>query len=254
VDVRCSDWESTLEPRPEEPAGQPAIRLGLQQIRGFPVGAGARQVEARRVCAFRDVQDLCLRAELDAKARRVLADAGALRGLAGHRHRAHWATAGVEAARPLLTAAPEAAVTLPVPSEAENLLADYASLGFTLGRHPLRILRARLQAGRCLSSQALRALAHGTPVRHAGLVTSRQRPSTANGTTFLTLEDEHGMVNVIVWRRLYEQQRRVLLESRLLCVEGRVESADGVQHLVASRLQDLSALLGELDVRARDFH
>ncbi|MBM4228148.1 MAG: error-prone DNA polymerase [Gammaproteobacteria bacterium] len=254
VDVRCSDWESTLEPRPEEPAGQPAIRLGLQQIRGFPVGAGARLVEARRVCAFRDVQDLCLRAELDAKARRVLADAGALRGLAGHRHRAHWATAGVEAARPLLTAAPEAAVTLPVPSEAENLLADYASLGFTLGRHPLRILRARLQAGRCLSSQALRALAHGTPVRHAGLVTSRQRPSTANGTTFLTLEDEHGMVNVIVWRRLYEQQRRVLLESRLLCVEGRVESADGVQHLVASRLQDLSALLGELDVRARDFH
>ncbi|MEN9727303.1 MAG: polymerase, partial [Pseudomonadota bacterium] len=227
---------------------------GLQQIRGLSATAGGRLVQARKAGAFRDVQDLCLRAGLDAKARGLLAEAGALRGLAGHRHRAHWAAAGVEASRPLLAAAPEQDVRLPVPSEAANLLADYASLGFTLGRHPLEILRARLKARRCLSSQALRALTHGTPVRHAGLVTSRQRPSTANGTTFLTLEDEHGMVNVIVWRSLYEQQRRVLLESRLLCVEGRVESADGVQHLVASRLHDLSALLGELDVRARDFH
>ena len=254
VDVRCSDWECTLEPRADDADRQPAIRLGLQQIRGLSTTAGGRLVEARKAGAFRDVQDLCLRAGLDAKARSLLAEAGALRGLAGHRHRAHWAAAGVESSRPLLAAAPEEKVRLPVPGEAANLLADYASLGFTLGRHPLEILRARLKARRCLNSRALRALMHGTPVRHAGLVTSRQRPSTANGTTFLTLEDEHGMVNVIVWRSLYEQQRRVLLESRLLCVEGRVESADGVQHLVASRLHDLSALLGELDVRARDFH
>ncbi len=100
----------------------------------------------------------------------------------------------------------------------------------------------------------MRALPHNTPVRAAGLVTVRQRPQTANGTTFITLEDEDGVVNVVVWRDLAERQRRIFLESQLLAVDGVLESADGVQHLIARRLHDFSPLLGALDARSRDFH
>jgi error-prone DNA polymerase len=132
--------------------------------------------------------------------------------------------------------------------------ADYASLGLTLGRHPLSMLRRQLAARRCRRSRELAPLAHGTPVRLAGLVTLRQRPETASGVTFVTLEDEDGLFNVVVWKHVAERQRRVLLESRLLQVEGRLESAEGVQHLIAERLQDLSPLLGALDgPGSRDF-
>ena len=110
-----------------------------------------------------------------------------------------------------------------------------------------------LAARRCRRSRDFATLAHGTPVRLAGLVTMRQRPETASGVTFVSLEDEDGIVNVVVWRDLAERQRRVLLESRLLAVEGRLESADGVQHLIAARLHDFTPLLGALDVRSRDF-
>lgn len=131
--------------------------------------------------------------------------------------------------------------------------ADYASIGLTLGRHPLALLRKQLSAHRYRRSRDLLPLAHGTPVRMAGLVTLRQRPEAAGGVTFVTLEDEDGMVNVVVWRDVGGRQRRVLIELRLLVVEGRLESADGVQHLIAARLQDLSSLLGSLAPRSRDF-
>jgi len=116
------------------------------------------------------------------------------------------------------------------------------------------LLRSQLTAQRCKRSADLRRLKHGAAVRAVGLVTLRQRPETASGTTFMTLEDEDGMVNVVVWQRLAQRQRRVLLESRLLAVDGVLESADGVQHLIAGRLIDLTALLGRLHTRSRDFH
>ena len=257
VDVCHSDWDSTLEPGISPGNAQPAIRLGLREIKGLAENLGRRLVAARHERAFSGVADLCQRAGLDVGARRLLAGAGALRALSGHRHRAHWAISGVEPALPLWEGeddVPESRVTLPVPSTADDVWADHASLGHSLGPHPLQLLRARLAARRYRRSRELATLPHGSKVRHAGLVTSRQRPSTANGTTFLTLEDEDGLVNVIVWRDLLQRQRRVLLDARLLAVDGRLESAEGVRHLIAERLLDLTGLLEGLATRSRDFH
>ncbi|MCD9026952.1 error-prone DNA polymerase [Luteimonas sp. BDR2-5] len=267
VDVRSSDWDCTLE-RTEAGSALPsgaaapgpatfAIRMGLRMVHGFREADAQRIAAARVTAPFADLADLCGRTALDARARALLADAGALRGLAGHRHRARWAVSGVEAQLPLFeprTSAVEAPVALPPPDAAADMRADYASTGTTLGPHPLRLLRARLRARRCLESRELAGLAHGRHVRVAGLVTLRQRPQTASGVTFMTLEDEHGMVNVVVRQRIAEAQRRPYLEARLLQVSGRLQAVDGVRHVVAQRLLDLSGLLGDMAVDSRDFH
>jgi error-prone DNA polymerase len=254
VDVRHSDWDNTLESANGSDMHQPALRLGLREISGLPAATAEAVMAARARSAFTSVEDLCHRANLDERARALLAEAGALRGLAGHRHRARWAIAGVEAQLPLFEASPrEQAVTLPVPSAGEDLLADYARLGLSLGPHPMKLLRKQLTARRYRPSRELLDLAHGSPVRVAGLVTGRQRPQTATGVTFVTLEDEDGPVNVVVWRDLGERQRRVLVESRVMGVDGRLETMDGVRHLVARRLHDESALAGQLHSVSRDF-
>ncbi|MEX6501334.1 error-prone DNA polymerase [Pseudomonas zhanjiangensis] len=253
VDVCSSDWDCSLEPTG---AAQPAIRLGLRLVRGLREDDGRRIEAARHERAFSDVADLCRRAGLDGRARALLADAGALQALSGHRHQARWAVAGVEAPAPLfadLPSADEGQVALPLPSVGADLQADYASLGTTLGPHPLALLREQLTGRRCRSSRELTGVEHGRLVRVAGLVVGRQRPGTASGVTFVTLEDEHGMINLVVWRDLAERQRRVLVESRLLLVEGHLEAQDGVRHVIAGRLGDLSSLLAGLDVRSRDF-
>jgi error-prone DNA polymerase len=254
VDVRYSRWDCSLEAVSDK---QPALRLGLRMVNGFKEDA-ARRIESARVQQpFRDVSDLCLRADLDQRLRGILADAAALRGLAGHRHKARWAAAGVEAQRPLfdpLGATAETAVSLPLPSAAEDLHADYAMTGLTLGRHPLSLLRAKLRARRFKRSSELRDLPHGQRVSFAGLVTMRQRPQTASGVTFITLEDEDGLVNAVVWQHVAERQRRAFLESHLMAIEGRIERADGVQHLIATRLENLTSLLSGLSTTSRDFH
>jgi error-prone DNA polymerase len=252
VDVRYSDWDCTLEDVAEGRRG--AIRLGMREIAGFREDTATRVMAARARGAFHDVAGLCERAALDERDRALLAEAGALKGLAGHRHRARWAVGGIEKQLPLFGTVSEQRVSLPVPDPWQELRADYGSLGLSLGRHPLSMLRKQLAARRCRRSREMAPLPHGTPVRMAGLVTLRQRPETASGVTFVTLEDEDGLFNVVVWRDVGERQRRVLLEARLLQVEGRVESADGVQHLIAARLEDLSPLLGGLGgPRSRDF-
>jgi len=254
VDVRYSDWDCTLESL--GPDRQPALRMGLRLVDGFRQADAARLSAARAARTFTDVTDVCVRAELDGRARGLLADAGALRGLAGHRHKARWAAAGVEAQRPLFDAVgatAEEAVALPLPTVEDEVRTDYATTGLTLGRHPLHLLRPRLRARRFRRSSELRAMPHGRDVAFAGIVTLRQRPQTASGVTFLTLEDEDGLVNVVVWRQIADEQRRPLLESRLLAVEGRLESKDGVQHLIARRLSNLSEMLGPLVAESRDF-
>ncbi|ATB67618.1 error-prone DNA polymerase [Pseudomonas mosselii] len=254
VDVFHSDWDCTLEAVGE---GALAIRLGLRQIRGFGEDDACRLAQARAQRPWRDVEDLCLRAGLDARARARLADAGALRGLVGDRHQARWQVAAVQSQLPLfagLEPVYEQAEALPVPSVAEDLAADYATLGTTLGPHPLTLLRSRLRALGCRSSTELAGVEHGDTVAVAGIVVGRQRPQTASGVTFVTLEDEHGMVNVVVWRDLAERQRRALVGSKLLKVSGRLEQESGVRHLIARRLEDISLLLQGLDVRSRDFH
>ena len=254
VDVFHSEWDCTLEALGEN---ELAIRLGLRQIRGFSEDDARRLAQARAQRPWRDVEDLCLRAGLDGRARARLADAGALRGLAGDRHQARWQVAAVQAQLPLFAeveSALEQAVALPIPSIAEDLVADYGTLGTTLGPHPLSLLRTRLRALGCRSSGELAGVEHGDSIAVAGIVVGRQRPQTASGVTFVTLEDEHGMVNVVVWRDLAERQRRELVGSKLLKVSGRLEQESGVRHLIARRLEDISPLLQGLDVRSRDFH
>src|SRR5207253_1219548 len=177
---------------------------------------------------------------------RALAAAAALRSITGHRRRAHWAAAGAVRRPPLDTPAEESMPVLAAPAEGADIVADYASLGLTLGRHPLALLRGKLKTMGLGDARELHDLPHGSPARVAGLVTCRQRPDTASGVVFVTLEDETGNVNVVVWRHLVERQRRELLGARLLGVHGRIERDGEVVHLVAQRLVDHSALLGPL--------
>ncbi|WP_255322849.1 error-prone DNA polymerase [Lysobacter sp. K5869] len=258
VDVRYSDWDCTLEALPGrgERKHPHAIRMGLRLVNGFDEASANRISDARAQAPWRDVDDLCERAGLDARVRAVLADAGALRALAGHRHRARWAVAGVDTQLPLFAgvAREEAQVALPLPSAGEDVRADYALLGTTLGPHPLALLRSALHARRCRRSSQLKLVDHGRHVRFAGLVTVRQHPETSSGVTFLSLEDEDGMVNAVVWRDLAQRQRRVLVEARLMAIDGKLERVDGVQHIVVSRMEDLTPLLGSLATHSRDFH
>jgi len=255
VDVRSSHWDNMLEPDAASSGGY-AIRLGFRQVRGCREDVALRLAEARDQMPFADVADLCARAGLDARHQEALAEAGALRGLAGHRHRARWAIAGIEPQLPLFGhASPEEeVVALPPPTQAQNTLADYARTGLSLGPHPMRQIRARLHAARCVDSRMLQHRPHASHVRAAGLVTQRQRPQTASGVTFITLEDEFGPINVVVWSHVAARQRRIYLEARLMGVDGRWEQVDGVSHLIAHRLIDFSPLLGALDSRSRDFH
>lgn len=254
VDVHYSDWDCSLEP---DEHGEPTIRLGLRMIRGMREDDARRIEQARQCGAFRDVEDLSIRARLDASARERLADAGALSGLVGHRYQARWAVAGVEEQLPLfagVSAPSEEILSLPAPSQGEDLLTDYATLGTTLGPHPLALLRQALRAIRCKSSRELQAVEHGRPLSIAGLVIGRQRPQTASGVIFVTLEDEFGLVNVVVWHDLAERQRRVLVQSQMLRIDGHLETVDGVRHVIAGRLTDMTTMLTGLDIRSRDFH
>ena len=246
-DVCVSAWDCALE------GG--ALRLGLRLVGGLAEVAAAKIVAARAQGAFASVEDLARRAALNRRDLRCLAAGGALAGLAGHRRQAHWTAAGIVQAAGVLREAPidEPSLALPPPSEGEDIVADYASLGLSLGRHPLALLRPRLSRLGLLPAAAVHARAHGSTARAAGLVTCRQRPDTASGVIFVTLEDETGCVNVVVWCDLIERQRRALLGARLLAVEGRIERDGEVVHLIAGRLSDRSALLGQLLAPSRDF-
>jgi error-prone DNA polymerase len=258
VDVCMSVWDCTLERRED---GHPALRLGLRLVKSLSQSGADRLIEARLHQPFASVQDLAARAALDRGDLEALAAAGAFAALSGNRHLAFWEVAGTERPLPLEAAlvdtheaALEPTPLLRTPTEGERIVADYASVGLTLGRHPLALLRASLQSKRLLSARDLDGVAHGTPVRTAGIVLMRQRPGTASGVTFLTLEDETGQVNIIVWERIGDEYRRALVESRLLEVHGELQRQEGVTHVVAHRLFDRSPLLGQLITRSRDFH
>jgi error-prone DNA polymerase len=277
ADVTASEWETTLEIRftaedaenaenaekgKEKVSSAPSassavkdvVRLGLHLVKGLGQAAGERVAGARCAGAFRDVADLAKRAVLDRGDLEALAAGGALERLAGHRFGAAWEAAAVSIRRDLLDTVPvpEAQATLPAPTEGQDLVADYASLGLTLGRHPLTLIRHHLDV-RYATAGALRTMTHNQPARCAGLVTCRQRPGTASGVVFLTLEDETGLANVIVHPKLAERQREELLGARLLGVLGILQREGEVVHLVARRLVDHSRLLGQLAVRSRDF-
>ncbi|MDN5850863.1 MAG: OB-fold nucleic acid binding domain-containing protein, partial [Nitrococcus sp.] len=253
VDVTVSEWDCTLEPAAGDSL---ALRLGLRLIKGISATGGKRVVHARAVQALRDVQDLARRAQLSRGDLKVLADAGALAPLAGHRRDAWWQVLGVEQDLPVLQGAEirEPRPALKVPTEGEDLVYDYNSTGLSLGRHPLALLRPQLRRQRFRTAAELRELDHKRLARAAGLVISRQCPSAENGIVFVTLEDETGMVNVVIWKPLVERFRRIVAGARLLGVVGIWERHGEVTHLIAGRLEDHSHLLGELTTRSRDFH
>jgi error-prone DNA polymerase len=234
----------------------PALRLGLRLVAGLSAAGARRIVEARSAQPFASVTDLAHRARLDHRDLACLAEADALAALAGHRHGAAWEVAGVERLPALLagSAFDEADPALPPPTEGQDIVADYRTLSLTLRRHPLALLRGQLQRRRLATAAEIAQAPPGRLVRTAGIVTGRQRPDTASGVVFVTLEDETGATNVIVWRDIGERQRRELLSARLLAVFGKVEREGSVVHLIAGRLADLSSLLGDLQTRSRDFH
>jgi error-prone DNA polymerase len=278
VDVQASLEQSHLEAfetlPPLEPSPLPssrlaAVRMGLDRIAGLSADAIERIVRARNASdMFESVEDLAIRAELKRDDLTALAASGALRSLAGHRHQAVWQTSGHQRMAGVLKNARthEPPVKLPAPSEADDLASDYASLGLTLGRHPIAMLRPKLDALGVKPTSILNGYAHGRLARAAGLITHRQRPSTAQGTLFVSLEDDTGTISVIVWPDVLERFYKAVLYSQLMIVYGVWQrdptidpKAPGqVRHLLAQWVGDgghlLQELMGKTSISSRDFH
>ncbi len=277
VDVTASHWDCTLESAgspgasPLNPATrlpQPAVRLGLRMVASLSEATVLRLLEARGQAPFDSTEDLVSRARVSALEINALAAADALLPLAGHRRQQVWQAAAIKPAPQLLKAVPtlETALELADTPEGENILFDYLSTGLSLRRHPLALLRTRLARRGLLSASELNALPNGRQVAACGIVTVRQQPQTAKGTIFITMEDETGPVNVIVWKSLREKQRGEVLHARLLAVYGVWQRSEeegaqkghgghgAVRNLVAQRLEDLTPLLGRLGTSSRDFH
>ncbi len=252
VDITISDLESMLE---DMTSAMPPVRLGLHMVKGLSMAAATRIVAARTQQGFASVEDLARRAALDQNELGALARANVLLPLSGHRRQAKWEVAAMRPATALLRDAPiaEAPLILPQASEGQEIVADYASLGLTLNRHPLALLRPRLKQMNLSTSLELRGFADRKIARTTGIVTMRQRPPTAKGTMFVTLEDESGITNVIIWPALVEKQRKEILNAQLMTVYGIWQTREGVHHLVAKRIVDHSHLLGELAISSRDF-
>jgi len=252
VDVNHSDWDCSLERRED---GTAAMRIGMRQIKGLSEAAARKVVLLREKRAYSSIQQLLERANLSRRDLSALAAAGALKPLDGHRHKVRWAVAGVEEPTPLLTALDryEAAPMLRKPTEGQNIVADFKSLGMSLERHPVALLRQRLNRHRYIPAAQLASMPTGRQVRVAGLVITKQRPGSASGVTFITLEDESGHVNLIVWRKTAEEQRGVLLAARLMGIEGELQIEGKVIHVIVRRMIDHSHLLGELMVPSREF-
>ncbi|MGA0089802.1 MAG: error-prone DNA polymerase, partial [Burkholderiaceae bacterium] len=268
VDVQASQVFASLEPFND----RWAVRLGLHQVAHLTQEAMHRIVQARATKTFNSVDDLAMRAELSRQDLQALAAAGALQSLSADRHQAHWLATGHDQLPGVLQDAAceqelPAAGLLPVPTEAQNLIADYASLGLSLGRHPLALLRKELKE-RFQSRPAieLQKLGHQQLARASGLVTHRQRPGTAKGVVFITLEDETGSINLIIWPDVLKIYKRAVLHGQLLTAYGRwqrdqtiaTDAPGQVMNLVALRIEDhtplLAQRLGEMASSSRDFH
>lgn len=270
VDVTVSGWDAALEPAPADAAPRrphphapspdeirPAVRLGLSLIQGLHEDSARRIEAARAEAPFTSTGDLARRAALTRHHLNALAAGDALRTLAGHRRQASWEAAASVHSRDLLRDAAIHETEMPqltAPTENQTVAADYRSVGLTLRRHPVELLRPQLAARNFQPASVLNGYPDKRVARACGIVTVRQRPQTSKGVIFVTLEDETGPVNVVVRPELIERQRRELLGATLLGVYGSWQSVDGVRHLIAQRLVDLSELLGGLSTPSRNFH
>lgn len=270
VDVTVSGWDAALEtapadapprrPHPHAPSPdeiRPAVRLGLSLIQGLHEDSARRIEAARAEAPFTSTGDLARRAALTRHDLNALAAGDALRTLAGHRRQASWEAAASVHSRDLLRDAAIHETEMPqltAPTENQTVAADYRSVGLTLRRHPVELLRPQLAARNFQPASVLNGYPDKRVARACGIVTVRQRPQTSKGVIFVTLEDETGPVNVVVRPELIERQRRELLGATLLGVYGSWQNVDGVRHLIAQRLVDLSELLGGLSMPSRNFH
>jgi error-prone DNA polymerase len=253
VDIQISDWDCTLERSVE---GNAEVRLGLRMVSGLSEAQGtAIEKHRREFGPYTTADDLAHRAHLPRRSLALLAQAGALNSIAGHRRQAHWSAIGIEALPGALagTSAPENRLPLPSPTEGEEIIADYRSLGLTLGRHPLALLRRRFERLRVSTAADLRSLESGRKVRIAGIVTHRQRPETASGVVFMSLEDETGISNLIVWPSVQASQRAAVFMAHLMVVQGELQSEMSVIHVIAERVRDYSHWLGRIRTESRDF-
>ncbi len=264
VDVRYSDWEnslSDLQEGLEDSKPSHAIRLGLCRVANLREEVAVRIVDARAQKEFVDTVDLARRATVPREQMQCLAAADALQGFSRNRYQSHWQVAGIEPLRPLLIGESDRSdgVELTPPSIEQDVGADYATLGLTLRTHPMALLRHQYPFHQCKRQSELGNMTNGRFVRVAGLVTGRQRPQTAKGTIFLTLEDETGNINVIVWKRTQEYFRQALLNARLLVIKGRLEiagmeGAEKVMHVIAGSIYDYSDRIKGFRLKSRDFH
>jgi len=265
VDACRSEYDCTLEgPLGRGGSGneQPSLRLGLRMVKGLSQKGVERLIAARVQWPFTGVGDMARRVQLNRADLQALAAAGALDGIAGNRHQAAWEVMGLEEPIPLLESAHQPGtvskesvplVMLPVPTEGQDILADFATVGLTLKRHPLALLRRHLRRRGAVPVEQVHSWEHGRLIRIAGIVISRQHPASANSVTFITLEDETGQANLVVWKQVAERQRKALLGARLLAVVGEVQREGEVVHVIAKQLRDFSSLLGGLVTRSRDF-
>jgi len=277
VDVNASNWDHalvdpdhsadhihdhTIDSRngiiinTDKPLPQGCVRLGLRLVAKLSVSGANRIIKAREHSRFLSAADLVRRTGINKTDQQALAIAGALESISGDRHQAQWDLLGVEMLPGILhdASSTEPQLNLPVPTEGENTVADYMSLGLTLQRHPLSLLRDRLKQQRIIDSKSWAAVPNGRMVRIAGIVKVRQRPGTAKGVVFLTIEDEAGPVNVIVWDKVVTAFRQQVLNAQMVSVYGKTQREQGVEHLVAKKIEDLSWMLGELSTRSRNFH
>jgi len=253
IDVLSSNWLSTLE---ESDQG-PAIRLGLHLIKGLKADSGERIMHARR-SGFQSLNDFRLKTGLDTGELEILAGAHAFRALTDNRFDGFWQLADRESQLPLLQSGPTHADDHAprAPQLAERVLADYRSTGLSLEAHPMQLLRTKTPFQSCRCASELTRLPRHADIQVwvAGIVATRQRPGSASGVVFVTLEDESGQINCILWPQVVETYRQLILQSRLLKIRGRVQESHGVIHIIADVLEDLSPWLGALAPSSRDFH
>ncbi len=269
VDLLKSDWETTLEIAPKD-NNHGAIRLGFSRIKGFNEESAVNIIAARKHSS--NLKTIAHTAKLEKTELELLSSADALVNISGNRYQAHWHTSGIEDYKPLIETESHNQsennnpsensfdndflqhINHQGPSEYENIEQDYATTGLSLRRHPMAILRDQYPFNRCKTSADLHQIHHGGFIRIAGLVTGRQRPGSAKGVLFLTLEDEFGNTNVVVWKNVQARYRNLLLASKLLIVNGTVETDNNVIHVIAGKLVDLSESLIGFNVKSRDFH
>ncbi len=260
IDAEHSDWDHKLETLPvhsEKTETTIAIRLGLRLIKGLMYQAALATAEHRPPHGYRSLDNLKERAGITNNQLELLASAGALRSLSGHRYQARWDILALKAPAPIFEHSSDhdlsEVISLPAPNEGETIIEDMASTSVTLERHPVSLLRTHHQLSRSLSAKALLKIPHKQLVEVAGLVTGRQRPGSATGVTFVTLEDETGNINIVVWQATAKYQRQALLTSKLLKVNGFLEREGDVLHVIAGKLTNLNHLINTLDITSRDF-